>query len=135
MPATKMDDLIKNVCEKKHLNTELMKSFSDFIFLNTKQEMFKFRTLRIYLKGFITFFYGKTRLEKFNTQIDKKLTDREEGKKPTYAYIDSLSTEDMLSLKGKVNHLLDVYQIFLEDKWTTKNAYKEYKRKLKEENS
>lgn len=119
MATFKFDEVIDRACERKQLDKEMLKSISDFVFSETKKEMHLFRNLRIYLEGFMIFFYGKARLEAIKGRI-----------KAGYqvALLANKSHKEKEDIKAKIDNLLEVYPIYIEDKRKTKTAFKESKR-------
>jgi hypothetical protein len=119
MASFKFEEVIDRACERKQLDKEMMKSISDFIFSETKKEMHLFRNLRIYLEGFMIFFYGKTRLEAIKDRIKSGYQ---------VALLANKSSQEKEDVKAKIDNLLEVYPVYIEDKRKTKTAFKESKR-------
>jgi hypothetical protein len=119
MASFKFEEVIDRACERKQLDKEMMKSISDFIFSETKKEMHLFRNLRIYLEGLMIFFYGKTRLEAIKDRIKSGYQ---------VALLANKSSQEKEDVKAKIDNLLEVYPVYIEDKRKTKTAFKESKR-------
>jgi hypothetical protein len=123
MQSYRFDEVIKRSCKKNDLNYELMRSFSDHIFLTTKKEMGKFDKLRIYLKGMFSWFYGYKKLQTFDTKVVKRV---EEGRSNIY-YLNDLTDEQAQNLKEKIDAMKDTYVEFIANKKETKTKYRQEK--------
>lgn len=122
MQSYKFDEIIEKAAFRKNLDKELLKSISNFVFTETKQEMGMFSNLRIYLEGLIVFFYGKKRLVAFKDKLANP------GKyKFKVSFLSKKSDEEIKEVEEKVDHLLEVYEVYIKDKRETKQAFKECK--------
>ena len=127
MQSYKFQEIIDRACEKNKIDKDLMKSFSDFIWKETKTEMSRFSNLRIYLSGFIAWYYGLSRLKVLKGKIDMKKESRikEVKNKDKVGFLEGLNEEELNLVSDKVDNLLDRYEIYIEDKNTTKAKYRE----------
>ena len=127
MQSYKFQEIIDRSCEKKNLDKNLMKSMSDFIWKETKSEMTKFSNLRIYLSGFVAWYYGLSRLKDFKVKVQNKRegTNKEVKNKDKISYLENLTSEELTVVADKVDNLLQVYEVYIEDKNVTKTAFRE----------
>lgn len=127
MQSYKFQEIIDRACEKKELDKDLMKSMSDFIWKETKAEMSKFSNLRIYISGFVAWYYGLSRLKDFKIKIGNKLsgTNKEVKNKDKVGFLEALEPEELEIVAGKVDDLLNLYEVYIEDKNSTKAKYRE----------
>ncbi len=134
MQSFKFDEIIERTALKKGLNKQLLKSISDFVWKETKEEMYKFSNLRIYLKGFVAWYYGKKRLLDFREKVEYKVNAPNqvvENKKKMH-FLESKDLSQLLEIRNKVDHLLQTYDVYIEDKRVTKTAYREEMQRLAE---
>lgn len=130
MQSYKFDEVIRNVCQKKGLNPDLMKSFSDHIFSTAKKEMSKFENLRINLRGLVNWYYGKKRLEEFIVKVENKIDCNNQGipQKHKVSFLEKLSDTQIEELHQTILSLQDVYEKYVQEKKEVKTAFKNAKK-------
>lgn len=127
MQSYKFTDVIERTAQKKNLNSVLLKSMSDFIWKETKQELHRFSNLRIYLKGLVAWYYGKKRLITFKQKLVDKINapNQEVADKQKVYFFEKMNLEQLEETNESMKKLLDLYEVYIEDKRTTKKKYRE----------
>jgi hypothetical protein len=126
--SIKYKDITEKVSNNINVNQDIIDSIVLDTFFDLKERMSKFEDLRYSLKGLMTFYYRKTKLEKLLDLVDKLINGELVLKHDTFNSFPY--DRDPHELRNKILRLLGRYEKYIETKNETRANNKRYKESI-----